>query len=292
MTHIRFGPSGNSDLFYERGYKSSLQAPKWLHSLGLDAYEYSFGRGVRLGEEKASLIGKEAKFYDVQLSVHLPYYINLAAEEPDKRERNIVYFLESLKAAKAMGAVRAVFHPGSASKNTREFNLAAAERFLKEIIGIIDENGYRDIVLCPETTGKLNQLGNLEEVAELCAVDERLLPAVDFAHLHCRGKGCIKGKRDFIEIFDYLLNRLGEYRTSNMHIHFSRVEFTAGGEKMHHRLCDVQYGPEFLPLAELMFERKMSPVVICESKGTMAEDAVSMMEMYRSFHKEQNSIVD
>ena len=41
---IRFGPSGNSQIFYDEGNKSSLQAPKWCNEHGLNAYEYSFGR--------------------------------------------------------------------------------------------------------------------------------------------------------------------------------------------------------------------------------------------------------
>jgi deoxyribonuclease-4 len=283
MAHIRFGPSGNSDLFYEQGFNSTVQAPEWLHSLGLDAYEYSFGRGVRLGEEKALSISKEAQKFDLQVSVHLPYYINLSSEEQDKRDKNITYFLESMKIARALGAKRAVFHPGSASKGTREANLDNAKSQLMQVIDILDDNGFGDIVLCPETMGKINQLGSLEEVAELCGVDERLLPAVDFGHLHSRGQGSIKGKQDYAAILDHLTDRIGTYRTSIMHVHYSRIEFTAGGEKMHRRLCDVQYGPEFLPLAELMFERKMTPVIICESKGTMAEDAAEMKRMYDNY---------
>ena len=31
----RFGPAGNADSFYAAGFKSSLQAPAWLQSLGL-----------------------------------------------------------------------------------------------------------------------------------------------------------------------------------------------------------------------------------------------------------------
>jgi deoxyribonuclease-4 len=213
----------------------------------------------------------------------LPYYINLAATEQDKRDKNIVYFLESAKAARALGAKRAVFHPGSASKDSRETNLKNAISFLKQVIYILDENGYGDIILCPETMGKINQLGSLEEVAEICLADERLLPAVDFGHLHCRGQGSIKGKQDYADILDYLSDRVGTYRTSNIHIHYSRIEYTAGGEKMHRRLCDIQYGPEFLPLAELMSDRKMTPVVICESKGTMAEDAAEMKRMYDNY---------
>ena len=58
---IRFGPSGNSESFYEAGYKSTWQAPAWLKAMGLSAYEYSFGRGVQLSREGAEKIAGEAR---------------------------------------------------------------------------------------------------------------------------------------------------------------------------------------------------------------------------------------
>ena len=30
---IKFGPSGNSETFYEQGYKSSVDMPKWLKDM-------------------------------------------------------------------------------------------------------------------------------------------------------------------------------------------------------------------------------------------------------------------
>ena len=41
----KFGPGGNSTSFYDAGYKSTVDAPKWVHSIGLDAYEYECGNG-------------------------------------------------------------------------------------------------------------------------------------------------------------------------------------------------------------------------------------------------------
>ena len=73
---IRFGPAGNSESFYAQGYKNSWQAPGWLKGMGLSAYEYSFGRGVRLKEETARAIGAEAARFGIQMSVHMPYFIN------------------------------------------------------------------------------------------------------------------------------------------------------------------------------------------------------------------------
>lgn len=282
MDKIRFGPSGNSEIFYDQGHTGSEEAPKWLSEMGLSAYEYSFGRGIRLGEQKASEIREQAEKYDVAVSVHMPYFINLATTEDEKKEKNIGYFLDSLKIARALGAKHAVFHPGSASGGDRGEILSRACGFLKQIVSIIDENGFGDITICPETMGKLNQLGSLDEVIALCNIDERILPTIDFGHLHCRGMGAINTKQDYADILDALENGIGKERTSKLHSHFSRIEYTKGGEKMHHRFIDTQYGPEFMPLAELIAERGYTPTMICESKATMAEDAQSMLKMYLS----------
>lgn len=279
MCGIRFGPAGNSESFYAEGHESTLEMPAWVAGKGLNAFEYSFGRGIRLREETAREIGAEAVKYGIQMSVHMPYFINLAAEETEKREKNIGYFLDSLKIARALGAKRAVFHPGSASKGDRAEIQRRAEDFFREIIRLIDAEGYGDILLCPETMGKKKQLGRLHEVIGLCRVDERVLPTIDFGHMHCIEQ--IAGKEDYARILDELANGVGRERSRCFHAHFSRIEYTDGGEKMHHTFADTEYGPEFYPLAELIAERDLKPTFICESKGTMAEDAVEMMEMYR-----------
>ena len=59
MCKVRFGPSGNSESFYEQGYKNTEQAAEWLSKMGLSAFEYSFGRGTKISEKKALLIGEK-----------------------------------------------------------------------------------------------------------------------------------------------------------------------------------------------------------------------------------------
>ena len=66
---VRFGTAGNPERFYDEGGKSSLEMPRWLSSMGLDAYEYQCGNGVRVGEEKAKLIGAEAAKHGITISL-------------------------------------------------------------------------------------------------------------------------------------------------------------------------------------------------------------------------------
>jgi len=131
--------------------------------------------------------------------------------------------------------------------------------------------------------GKLNQLGSLEEVMHLCRVDDRLIPTIDFGHLHARGIGCLNDIKDFEEVLLEIENSIGYDRLKVMHVHFSRIEFTIGGEKKHWKYSDTQFGPSFEPLAELLFKKALEPVIICESRGTMAEDALKFKSIYESF---------
>lgn len=277
---IRFGPSGNSESFYEQGYKSSVDMPSWLNMMGLNAYEYQCSKGVKIGRETALQLGLQAADNDVFLSIHAPYYINMSSEEQEKREKSIEYILETLQAAKWMGAQRIVIHTGSCSKVSREWALNTAIQVLRETMRQADELGYSDIVICPEVLGKLNQLGSLEEILEMCKIDERLIPTIDFGHLHARSMGGLNTVEDFEKVIMQIEDVLGSDRLKRLHCHFSRVEFTAGGEKKHWGLSDKQYGPEFEHLAEVLVKKNMEPVMICESRTNMAEDALKLKKIY------------
>ncbi len=285
----KFGPAGNAEAFYEAGFKSSLDMPAWLSRQGLEAYEYQCGRGVRITSETAAKLGDQAEQFGIVLSIHAPYYINLATQEIEKQEKSIGYIRDSLAAAQAMRASRVIFHPGSAAKaKTREEALAMAVKLLKRTIQVCDDLRLLDnCCLCPEVMGKNNQLGNLEEVIALCEIDERLIPCVDFGHLNARRQGAMKTLDDYRDVFNQIGSRLGQSRLTSMHMHFSRIEFTAGGEKQHHTLADTQFGPDFEPLAQVMAEQNLDPVIICESNGTQAKDAVALKTMYESLHLAQ-----
>ncbi|MBQ3054045.1 MAG: TIM barrel protein [Clostridia bacterium] len=277
---VRFGPSGNPDAFYAEGFKNSEQMPQWLSGLGLKAYEYSCARGVRVSDEKAEIIGNEAKKYDISLSIHSPYYINLATDDEEKRQKSIDYIIDSMRVAKIMGADRVVVHSGSCAKMPRETAMEYAKKTLTMALDEAVKKNLEMVHICPETMGKINQLGNLEEVMELCLLDKSLIPTIDFGHLHTRGLGCLNTKEDFENVVDTMENMLGKERAKVFHVHFSRIEFTAGGEKKHWTYDDVQYGPSFDYLAQLIHERELQPRIICESLGTMAKDAITMKNIY------------
>ena len=276
-----FGPAGNAENF---PYKSSADAPKWLKEIGLDCYEYQCGKGVHVGEATARKVGLAAIEHGISLSLHAPYFINLANPDPDSLKKTCGYITAACQAADRMGAQRVVIHSGALMKRTRREALDIALVSLKEIVRVCDGEGYGHITLCPETMGKINQLGDLDEVLELCGVDERLLPCVDFGHLYARSIGADQGAEVFERMLDKMKAALGEERASRFHSHFSRIEFTPnGGEKCHRTFADHGgYGPDPEPLMAEIARRGWSPTIICESAGTQAEDALAMKKMYQA----------
>ena len=131
--------------------------------------------------------------------------------------------------------------------------------------------------------GKINQLGDLEEVMALCQVDERFLPCIDFGHLNARTFGSLKTSEDFGKVFERMENCLGSDRMRRFHSHFSKIEYTEkGGEKRDLTFADTVFGPDFEPLAEWIVRNNCSPTVICESAGTQAEDALAIRRYYES----------
>lgn len=283
MELVRFGPAGTSESFAQMGYKKTVQVPEYLEKFGLNAFEYQCGRGVRVNEKTMAELGRLAREKDIQLSLHAPYYISLSGVKQEARDNSIQYILQSAEASRMMGGRRIIVHSGSCSSMTREAALELAKDTLRRAQEELDRQGYGDMILCPETMGKINQLGTLDEVMELCQVDERMVPCIDFGHLNARTLGSLRSYEDFKAIFDTMENRLGVERMRSFHAHFSKIEYTEnGGEKRHLTFEDTQFGPDFAPVAQLIGERQCHPVIICESAGTQAEDAREMMEQYRA----------
>ncbi len=254
--------------------------PAFLNKIGLDAYEVECGRGVRMNDIVAKQLREEALKYQIALSIHAPYYISMSSLEEEKRENSIRYLLESAALAKKIGAERVIFHSGSCAKISREEALDLAVQTLKKAQEAFDAEGYGNILLCPETMGKINQLGSLEEVMALCQVDERILPTIDFGHLNAREQGLFYGAADYERVLGVMEDALGAYRASHFHAHFSKIEYTTGGEKRHLTFEDQQYGPEFAPLGAALAKRNAAPTIICESAGTQSKDALAMKTLF------------
>ncbi len=276
-----FGPGGNSEEFARAGKKSSTEAPAWIREVGLDAYEYEAGKGIMAGPAALAAIGEEARLHGVRMSLHAPYFISLSSVEPEKRYNSIRYIKESLAAARLLGARTVVVHTGSAAKITRE---TAMELAADTLLHLMEDIGDSDIAIGLETMGKINQLGTLEEVIALCKLDPHFVPVVDFGHMNARECGGVfRTARDYARVFERIGETLGDGVARNLHCHFSKIEWTAAGEKKHLTFADTVFGPDPEPLGQAIADLHLTPTVICESAGTQSEDARALQAAYRKF---------
>lgn len=279
---IKFGPSGNSQSFYGMGYKHTTQAPEYLNKFNLDCFEYSFGRGVTMSEDKAVEIGQSFAQDGKEISVHAPYFINFANPADEAAQKSYNYVLTSAKYLKLLGGKRLVFHPAAQGKATREDAVKLTCERLKVLRDYVYLNGFEDLYFCPETMGKLAQIGTLEEVVEFCKLDKIYLPAIDFGHINAREQGSLKTVEDYRLRLEYMVDQLGYERVKHFHVHFSKIMYSAKGEVKHLTFSDNVFGPEFEPLAVALKQLKLEPYIVSESDGTQAEDAAKMKEIYNS----------
>ena len=278
MKRATFGPGGNGDLFYAEGGKSTIQAPGWVKRYGLDAYEFEAGRGIGAGEDTLRKIGEKAREHGVLMSLHTPYYISLSGVDPEKRLKSVEYIKQSLWAAELLGADTIVIHSGSAAKISRAEAMKLSCDTLEKVIEAVGDTGIK---LGIETMGKINQLGDLDEVIEQCRVDKHYVPVVDFGHLNARERGgYFVTVDDYRRVFDKIANGVSEEAARDLHCHFSKIEYTDAGEKKHLTFADGVYGPSFEPLMEAIVLEGVAPRIICESDGTQPEDAKAMKEYY------------
>lgn len=277
---IKFGPSGTGELFIEEcGAGHTVDVAKWLKGKSLDCYEYSFGHGLRMGDKGAKAIAEAFQAEAIEISAHAPYFINLNCDE-EKVEGNINMILGTLSITKKMGGKRVVMHPGTQMKNTRVDAMAKAVNRLSIALQAIYEHGHNDMTLAVESMGKIAQLGDPDEVIELCRMDDMLVPCIDFGHQHSRTVGGLKTKDDYRRLIDKYVDGLGYDKISRCHIHFSKQQYSDKGEVRHLTLADNEYGPDYEPLIELIAESKLEPYIISESAGTQTIDAQTLKEYY------------
>jgi deoxyribonuclease-4 len=215
-------------------------------------------------KDDAEKLGVNAKKHDVWLTVHGSYFMNFCGDDEtiEKSEKRLI---ACATAADWMGAHVVVFHPGFYGKGSPREALELCVKAMGEVVESMRSLGITKVHLGPETTGKPSQFGSLEEVLMLCERVELTEPVIDWAHIHAREGGKMKMINDFREALNEIEKRLGTDAIKNLHCHYTLVEFTGKGEKCHHTMDEVEYGPSLEPLATLIAELDLKPVIISES---------------------------
>jgi len=279
---VRFGPAGLPVFPFAGG---SVDAMEYLKKEGLDAMEVEFVRGVHMSDETARKCRAKSEEHGIKLSCHAPYWINCAAKEPVKVKNTVRNLMDTARAAHILGAEVIVFHPAFYLGRPKEAVFELTKRTLEEVRERMKAEGLRDVWLGAETAGKTTQLGGLEETLELARVVEGVKPVIDFAHLHARGNGWIKGKAQYAEIFEKMEKALGRKAVESFHSHFSEIEYGEYGEKNHAPLESLpKPSPDFKPLAQVLAENGYSGTLVCETP-MLDIDSRKMKRIYEEVAK-------
>lgn len=271
---IRLGPAGNP-VDYSG---PSTGAPKFISEEGLTAYEYQGTRGIRIKEENAQRLGKNAEEHDIWVTIHGQYWINFASQKNDTIEKSKERLYKAARIGSLMNGHQVVFHPAYYSSRGKEEAMELVLAGIKEVVQKLEDENL-DILVGPETSGKKSQLGSLEEIIQICQGVPRCAPTVDFAHIHARKNGALETKEDYWRIFNKIEDALGSEAVQNLHTHFTELEYGEKGEKKH-LTYGSKYSPPFRPLAQIIVENGYTPVIISESP-ILDEDALKFKEILK-----------
>ncbi len=265
---LRFGTGG---VPLSAAGRDTISGIKRINELGLEHMEVEFVHGVRMSKEKAIEVGKTASDLGVTLTIHAPYYINLNALDPQKREASRQRIMESCEIGKLMGVKSVCFH---AAFNLSQKSEQVMETVLSEMIMIEDnlkEKSIDDLYLAPEITGKPTQFGSLEELIALANNLERTRLCVDFAHYFARESGKNNSESDFRNLIKNIKAELGQTVVDNLHMHFSGIEYSSKGEKNHVELAKTHFN--WQGMLKVLHEEHVGGYLVCESP-ILEEDAL------------------
>lgn len=233
------------------GSKGSLDAIEKVKSLGLDAMEIEFVRGVYLTNSAAETVGKKAKELGIALTVHAPYYVNLNSKDNETIEASKKRIWDSAERGEKAGVRSVTFHAGYRHEKDET---AAYDFFKRQILDVVRK--CPKVRLAPEATGKFSQFGTWEELLKMhkdtdCGV------CFDFAHIWARELGEI----DFNEVLNKIKKEYSWWK--DMHVHLSGIRFGAKGELNHLMLDDTKL--PWKKILSLLVEKGFGGVIICES---------------------------
>ncbi len=244
--NIKIGPAGIGPV------KTAIAVLEDYHKKGFRACEIAFTYSVYIKNEKdARTIGKKAKELGINLSIHAPYFVNLNSSEKEKIEATKKRILDCCKVGHWLGAKTVVFHPGYYGDN-KEGAYETIKKGIKEIMAEVEKNNW-NIEIAPETMGKVNVFGSLDEVSRLVK-ETGCSFCIDFAHLLARNK----------EVDYEKIKKL--FPEKRWHCHFSGIVYGEKGEK-HHKTTEKK---EWRALLENLSKDK--EIIIVNESPTMIED--------------------
>ena len=247
-----------------------------LSDMNLDGMEMEFVHGVRISTDNKAVVKNKSKEKNFAITAHAPFYINLNSPEPEKTDASIKRIIETVDVASEVEAYSITFHAAFYMGKDKDFVYSAVKNSMKKVCEATEGS---KVWIRPETTGKATQWGDLDEIIKLSNEFERVLPCVDFSHLHARTAGEYNTYDEFCEIFENIGEKIGQYALDNFHAHLAGIEYTPKGEKKHLNL--EQSDMNYKDLLKAMKKFDIKGVLVCESPN-IEDDAILLKKYYQS----------
>lgn len=291
---IKFCVAGFPINFFSSKYgKKRENIFTWIEEIGLDGIELQCTYGIRMKEEQANLYRELAKSHNLILTMHAPYYISLASKDKEVVERSKLEIKKAFELAKILDVKRIIFHPGAGYGKTVKDRQDGLKRLIDALNSIKKDIDTKNIKIYPEIGGKVNQLGSLDEIVEICKNVDYARPCIDLAHLHARELGSMTSKDKIVNVLRRIESELGRKVLEETHFHVYPVDYTDKGEKIHkafgekkedNQLSLFEEDNEYMPKAEdyiaAIKEVGIEPITICEAHNTQDIGALLMKNLY------------
>ncbi|HUT96455.1 MAG TPA: TIM barrel protein [Candidatus Paceibacterota bacterium] len=295
---VKFGVAGFPPNFFKSDFKNKRENIfQWLNFLGLNWIELQNTYGIKMPDEQAIKYRELASRYKIGISIHAPYYITLASKDKEIVKRSQERIKKAFHLAELINSQRIIFHPGHFPGTSDNDRKAGLDKLIQNLNEIKDDLPTEKIKIYPEISGKVNQLGSLMEIIEICNKVNFARPCLDLAHLHAREGGILKAPEDILNIFDTIEKHLGKKMLKQCHFHMYPVGIDHTGEKGHKAFSDKtkgnqlafskddyynddRYYPQVEPFIDAILKRGLNPVVICEAKDTQDEGAILMRDYF------------
>jgi len=249
-----------------------------LEEMSLDGIELEFVHGVRISTESQEIVKQVSKEKGMVVTAHGPYYINLNSREQEKIDASIVRILDTALMGEKLGAYSITYHAAFYMGNDKKIVFDRVKKETEKIVEVAEKENLK-VWIRPETTGKVTQWGDLDEIINLSKEFKHILPCVDFSHLHARTGGGLNTYDDFCNILEKIGNEIGQYALENFHGHLAGIAYSAKGEKNHLNLDDSDMNYKDLLKALKKFDVKGA--LVCESPN-IEEDCKLIKEYYLS----------
>lgn len=232
--------------------KESIQNNANALMIYLGAPQNSFRKKANeMNIEDAILLAKEHQIKKEDIIIHLPYIVNLANPEIEKRDYAKDFLLRELKLAEELDLKYLVLHPGA--RLTSDIDTAINN--IAEGVNYLLNNTKNSVILLETMAGKGTEIGRtfneIKAIIDLITNKERIGVCLDTCHINDAGYDLVNNYENVLNEFNQIIgfnylkvihlndskNIVGSHKDRHENIGFGTIGF----ETLHKIAIDKRF---------------------------------------------------